>query len=178
MKKTNPHKTNAVGTAGRVQEAKDAANNLRVFIEQITSRRNESLIKPMSVELRKLLSPHGRGNDLLSRLEKELNITLVFSDRAKTLPPAMENVGLDSYRNNMIFAVGGRPVTRLDLICMIADEKGAHTDDMVDQMHAISQQVILPLGNPARNSLFFPQNTTYLLTVAKTVVGVIEGQLR
>jgi hypothetical protein len=176
--KSNPYKTVNVEVRERVREAKDAANNLRVFVEQITSQHNESLIKPMSVELRKLLSPHGRGNDLLSRLEKELNVNLVFPDRAKTLPPAMENVGLDSYRNNLIFAVGGRPVTRLDLICMIADEKGAHTDDLVDQMHSISQRIVLPLGNPARDGLLFEQNTTYLLTIAKTVAGVIEGQIR
>ncbi len=77
----------------------------------------------------------------------------------------------------MIFAVAGRPFTRLILICMVADEKGAHADDVVDQMHAISQQVILPLGNPARDKLLFNQNTTYLLLIAKTVVKVIEEQL-
>lgn len=173
----NPYKTKNIVSSERVQEAKDSMNNLKIFINQITLRHNESLVKPMSVELRKLLSPHGRGNDLLSRLEKEFNIKLVFPDRAKTLPPAIENVELDEYRNRMIFAVGGRPITRLELICMIADEKGAHTDNVVDQMHAISQQVLIPLGNPARDRLFFTQNTTYLLTIAITVVNVIEKQI-
>ena len=178
MKNTNPHKTHVVGIIERIQEAKDGANNLRIFIEVIMTHHNESLIKPLSVELRKLLSPHGLGNDLLSRLEKELNVDLVFPDRTKKLPPAMESVGLDTYRNNLIFAIGGRPVTRLDLIRMIANEKGAHTDNLVDQMHTISQQVIPPLGNPAKDGLLFEQNTTYLLTIAKTVASVIETQIK
>ncbi len=177
MSKKNPYKTTAVVNAERLKEVKDAVSNLKIFIEQITQQRNESLVKPMSVELRKLLSPYGRGNDLLSRIEKDQNINLVFPDGTKILPRTIENVSLDAYRNRMIFAFGGRPVTRLDLIHIIADEKGAHTDDVIDHMHVISQQVILPLGNPARDKLFFNQNTMYLLTIAKTVVGVAEDQL-
>lgn len=171
------HKTTAVGSIEKLREARDSINNLKIFIHEITQNRNESLVKPLSVELRKLLSPLGRGNNLLSRLEKERGINLVFPDRSKLLPPTLENVSLVKYRSRMILAIGGRPVTRLELVCMVANEKGAHTDDIIDQMHAISQKVILPLGNPARDRLFFNQNTTYLLAIAKTVVKVVEEQL-
>lgn len=177
MSKINPYKTTTISVTEKLKEAKDAVSNLNICIKQITQHQNKSLIKLMSVDLRKLLSPYGRGNDLLSRLEKEQNMSLTFPDGTKTLPRIIEYVGLDEYRNRMIFAFGGRPITRLNLICMIADEKGAHTDDTIDQMHAISQQVILPLGNPARDKLLFNQNTMYLLSIAKTVVKVIEEQL-
>ncbi len=59
MGRTNPFKTTPVAIAERLQEVKDAARNLKIFIEQITQQQNESLVKPMSVELRKLLSPYG-----------------------------------------------------------------------------------------------------------------------
>ena len=177
MGKKNPYKTILIALDGKLQETKDAISNLKIFVDQITQQRNESLVKPLSVELRKLLSPYGRGNDLLFRIEQDRNIRLVFPDGTKTLPRTTVNVHLDDYRDRMIFAIGGRPVTRLDLICMVANEKGAHTDDVIDQMHAISEQVILPLGNPARDKLLFTQNTMYLLTIAKTVVKVVEEQL-
>ena len=175
--KSGRYKTTTVGSTEKIREVRDSINNLKIFIREIIQDRNESLVKPMSVELRKLLSPDGKGNDLLSRLEKEMGIKLIFLDRAKTLPPTLENVSLEEYRTRMIFAIGGRPVTRLELVCIVANEKGAHIDDVIDQMHAISQKVILPLGNPARDRLLFNQNTTYLLTIATTVVKVVGEQL-
>ncbi|OGM80614.1 hypothetical protein A2366_04170 [Candidatus Woesebacteria bacterium RIFOXYB1_FULL_33_9] len=77
----------------------------------------------------------------------------------------------------MIFSIGGRPVTRIEVVKLVADQKGAHIDDGIDPLHRQSQGTILPLGNPARDKLFFEQNHLYIIEIAKTIVQVVTRQL-
>lgn len=159
------------------QEIKDSTDNLKDFLIDITKDKKLSKINPLSVELRKLLNPKGQGDQLLKRAEDIFKIKLEFPDRSKTLPPTEIKVPLEEYINRLAFSLGGRVVTRIDLIKLVADEKGAHTDENADILHTQSQGILLPLGNPARDKLFFEQNHRYLISFAYIVVTVVEEQI-
>lgn len=159
-----------------LQEIKESIDNLESFLRDIIKNKKTARVKPLSVELRKLLV-EGRGNALLKRAEDEFGIKLRFPDKAPVLPPRTIEVDLDDYINRLAFALGGRRFTRKKLIYMIANQKGAHTDEGPDILHRQSKGIILPLGNPARDRLFFEQNHMYLISIAKIVVDVVKGQI-
>ncbi|MBI4129773.1 hypothetical protein HY468_00500 [Candidatus Roizmanbacteria bacterium] len=160
-----------------LKEIEDSISNIESFMTDIIKNNSTARINPLSVELRKLLSPYTRGDYVLKRAEEKFGIKFLFPDGSKTLPRTRIDVGLEDYINRMIFSIGGRPITRIILIKLVADEKGAHTDEEKDPLHAQSQDVILPLGNPARDRLFFEQNHLYLVEIAKTIVQVVKNQL-
>lgn len=159
-----------------LREIKESIDNLDSFLEDILKNKKMARIKPLSVELRKLLVD-GEGNSVLKRAEEEFGIKLKFPDRAPVLPPQTIEVDLDDYVNRLAFALGGRRFTRKKLIYMVADQRGAHTDEKPDILHTQSKGIILPLGNPARDRLFFEQNHMYLISMAKTVVDVVKNQI-
>ena len=158
------------------QEIKDSSDNLRDFVGSIINDNKLAKIKPLSVELRKLLNPK-EGDQLLKRAEDIFKINLQFPDHSKALPPTEVSVSLEDYINRLAFSLGGRVVTRIDLVRLVANQKGAHTDENADILHTQSQKIILPLGNPAKDKLFFEQNYKYLLSFASTVIKVIEEQI-
>lgn len=135
-------------------ELKDTTKHMELMLKEILENGNSSYAKQLSVDLRKLFSPT-RGNDLLSRLEKLLQISLVFPDRSKTLPPQTIYVGLSEYRNRLVFALQGRSFTRLKLINLVAGQKGAHTDELADKLHYQSEKILLPLGNLASGGICY-----------------------
>lgn len=157
-------------------EIRESIDNLESFLEDIIKDKKMARIKPLSVELRKLLVG-GRGNAVLKRAEEELEIKLRFPDRAKVLPPRTIEVGLDDYINRLVFALGGRGFTRKKLIYMVAEQKGAHIEKQPDILHRQSKRIILPLGNPARGGSFFEQNHRYLISIARTVSIVVKEQI-
>jgi len=158
-------------------EMGESIKNIDDFLGEIIKNKLTARIKPMSVELRKLLNPGGQGNFALQRAQERFGVKFNFPDRSKTLPRTVIQVSLDEYINRMIFAIAGRPVTRIELVKLMANERGAHTDEWVDVLHRQSRGVILPLGNPARDKLFFEQNHYYLIEIGRTVVGVVSSQL-
>lgn len=68
-----------------------------------------------------------------------MEFNLFFPDRSKTLPRTRVDVGLHDYIHRMIFAIGGRPISRIELIKLLADQKGAHTDEKSDVLHKQSK---------------------------------------
>ncbi len=159
------------------REIQDSISNIESFLKEIIDNKAIARVKPLSVELRKLLNPDSQGDDVLKRAEKKFGISFVFPDGSKTLPRTRIEVGLEDYINRMIFSIGGRPVTRIELVELVANQKGAHTDEKSDPLHKQSRGVVLPLGNPARDKLFFEQNHLYLIEIAKTVAQVVRSQL-
>lgn len=159
-----------------IKEIFDSISNIEFFLKDIIENNAVARIKPLSVELRKLLNPNSNGDSGLKRVEHIIKRAFIFPDRSKILPPTRIDVGLDEYINRMIFSIGGRPVTRIEIIKLVADQKGAHIDDGIDPLHKQSQGIILPLGNPARDKLFFEQNHLYIIEIARTVVQVVNKQ--
>ncbi|HCR35939.1 MAG: hypothetical protein UR33_C0006G0047 [Candidatus Woesebacteria bacterium GW2011_GWA2_33_20] len=160
-----------------IEEIFDSISNIEFFLKDIIENNAVARIKPLSVEIRKLLNPNSNGDSGLKRVEHVIKRTFIFPDRSKILPPTRIDVGLDEYINRMIFSIGGRPVTRIEVVKLVADQKGAHIDDGIDPLHRQSQGTILPLGNPARDKLFFEQNHLYIIEIAKTIVQVVTRQL-
>ncbi|MBI3103550.1 hypothetical protein HYZ05_01290 [Candidatus Daviesbacteria bacterium] len=159
------------------QEIAESIDNLKSFLKDILKDQKLARIKPLSVELRKLLNPKIEGDGLLARAEQVFGIELHFPEKSKTLPRTEVIVTLDEYINRLAFSLGGRAVTRIQLVKVVADQKGAHVDPRPDVLHIQSKGVILPLGNPARNKLFFEQNYQYLISFTITVMSVVEEQI-
>jgi len=159
-----------------VQELKEIVDHMELLLDQIINKKQQSLDKPLSVELRKIFSK-GQGNDLLTRIEKELNIKLIFPGKGKKLPPKTIKISLDEYRAGFIFSLGGRPFSRIKLIKITANQLGAHTDEKVDQIYFQSKNIKLPLGNLARGGILLDQNTYYLTSIAITTVKVVKEQV-
>lgn len=114
-----------------LKELNDTTDHITLLLSEILEKQKTSLVKPLSVDLRKLHSPT-QGDDLLRRVEHTLQIKLSFPDRSKRLPPTIIEVGLDEYRDGLVFALQGRKFSRLKLINLVAGQKGAHTDDFVE----------------------------------------------
>lgn len=165
-----------LSTKQKIQELKEIVENIELFVSKILKDGKSPLVKPLSVELRKLYST-GKGNNLLKRLENDLKVELVFPNGSHTLPRTKIYVGIDEYINRMIFAIKGRTVTRIQLLKLVANQKGAHLDRDEDVLHKQSQEVALPLGNLARGGVLLEQNTRYLVEIAQTTTDVINKQI-
>lgn len=66
----------------------------------------------------------------------------------------------------------------MDVINLVADQRGAHTDDEADVFHYTSPFVQLPWGNPAKTKLLLPQDLHCLLSISQVTYGVADKQLR
>lgn len=152
------------------------ADNMENMLTSIIKTKNASNINLLAVELRKLLSPTEKGGSLLERAEKTFGITLRFTVSAMP-PPNTKQVGLDEYIHGLAFFLRPRRWERIDIVKLVADEKGAHLDPAPDILHSQSQKIIIPVGNPKRGGLLFEQNQTYVINIARTVLGVIKQQI-
>jgi len=160
----------------KLQELRDSIENLELFVSKILKDKKGSPIKPLSVELRKLCAK-GEGNNLLKRIEDDMGTKLTFPDGSHTLPRTTIQVGIDDYLNRTIFAIKGRPITRIQLIKLVANQKGAHLDEQEDILHKQSREVVLPLGNLARGGVLLEQNIRYLVKIAQTITSVVNEQV-
>lgn len=156
-----------------LQELKDVTDHITLLLDQILNKKKVFYTKAMSVDLRKLYSPT-KGDDLLKRVEDIHHIKFLFPDSRKTLPPAIVKVGLNEYRNNVIFTIQGRSFSRLKLINLVAGQKGAHTDGTVDKIHYQSERILILLGNLARGGVLLEQNAMYLVSIARTTVNMLN----
>lgn len=62
-----------------LDEVRDSISNVESFLKEIIQDKTLARIKPLSVELRKLLSPDSQGDFVLERAEKRCGIQFVFS---------------------------------------------------------------------------------------------------
>ncbi len=130
----------------------------------------------MSVELRRLYSP-GQGNHLLERIEQKFNVKLKYPLKDK-LPDKYKEVSLTEYINSLAFVSNGITYTKMEVINLVADQRGAHTDNVADALHYISPFIMLPWKNPAKTKLLLPQVLHCLLSIAETTYFVVDKQLR
>ena len=158
------------------KEIEDIADNMEDLLNQIIKNRKIPRVKLLAVELRKLLNPNERGGSVLERAQKTFGIPLRFTVGSMP-PPNTKQVNLREYANGFAFFLHPREWKRIDIIKVVADEKGAHISPSADIIHTQSKGIILPIGNPARDRLFFEQNHTYIISIARTVLGVIKNQV-
>lgn len=158
------------------KEIQEIIANIEILLDQIINHKKNSLVKTLSVELRKLLNPTERGGSVLERAQKTFGITLEFTVNTPP-PPNTKLVGLDNYIHGLAFFLAPRRWSRIDIIKVVADEKGAHTDPTSDIIHTQSKNIILPIGNPARDRFFFEQNYTYIISIGVTILKVVRNQI-
>ncbi len=159
-----------------IQEFKNSIYFLGHYFNQIIESRILAFGIPMSVELRRLYSTK-KGDNLLRRIEIKQDLSLKFrvSDRP---PDKYKLVGIDEYVNDNIFFANGRNYTRIEIISLIANQRGAHTDDRPDVFHSISAGILLPWGNPAKTKLFLTQDLYGLVDTAYQTLTVVKEQIK
>jgi len=146
------------------------------YSKQILEEKKTVFGIPMSVELRRLYSPD-RGDLLLERIEQRFDIKLKFPLKVKP-PDEYEQVSVSEYINSLAFVSNSVKYSKMDVINLVADQRGAHTDDEADVFHYTSPFVQLPWGNPAKTKLLLPQDLHCLLSISQVTYGVADKQLR
>lgn len=146
------------------------------YSKQIIEKKRTVFGLPMSSELRRLHSP-GQGNHLLNRVESRFNVKLKFPLMDKP-PDVYKTVSIDFYINSLAFVSEGTAYTKLQVINLVANQRGAHTDNKLDTLHYISPFINLPWGNPAKTKLLLPQDLHCLLSISKDTYWVADQQLR
>lgn len=137
---------------------------------------NEFLIGNLSVELRKLLNAK-KGDNLMQRLEENLGIK--FQLLANIDHPFLKpkQIGIDEFKNQLIFAMNGRPVTRMELINMVADQEGAHLDQREDPMISISESVVFAVGSQGKLKKPLSQKSLFIVESAKVLKMLLDNHL-
>src|SRR3989304_6453006 len=93
-------------------EMGESIKNIDDFLGEIIKNKLTARIKPMSVELRKLLNPGGQGNFALQRAQERFGVKFNFPDRSKTLPRTGIQVSLDEYIKKKNFFIVGGPLPK------------------------------------------------------------------
>lgn len=146
------------------------------YMEQLVKERKQLFGIPLSVELRKLYS-QGTGNRLLERVQDQLGIKLRYKATHKP-PDQYKEVEVKEYIDGLAFVSNGKAYTRIQVIKHIADQRGAHTDDNLKELHAISPGILLPWKNPAKTKLMLSQDLHQIMQIADKTLWVADKQLR
>lgn len=146
------------------------------YSKQIIGERKTVFGMPMSVELRRLYSPD-KGDHLLKRIEQRFKVKLHYPLKVKP-PETYEQVSIDKYINSLAFVSNGTKYSKMEVINLVADQRGAHTDDVADVFHYISPFNLLPWGNPAKTKFLLPQDLHCLLSISQDTCWVADKQLR
>lgn len=146
------------------------------YSKQIIEERKTVFGIPMSVELRRLYSPD-RGNHLLRRIEQRFSVELKYPLKVKP-PNTYEQVLIDEYISSPAFVSNGVKYSKIEVIDLVANQRGAHTDDEIDVFHYSSPFIKLPWGNPAKTKLLLPQDLHCLLSISQDTYWVADKQLR
>lgn len=146
------------------------------YSKQIVEEKKTVFGIPMSVELRRLYSPDN-GDHLLKRIEQRFDIELKYPLKIKP-PETYEQVSIDKYINSLAFVSNGTKYSKMEVINLVADQRGAHTDDAADVFHYTSPFIMLPWGNPAKTELLLPQDLHCLLSICQDTYWVADKQLR
>lgn len=146
------------------------------YSKQIIEAQRTVFGLPMSAELRRLYSL-GKGNHLLKRIEQRFNVSLKYPVKYRS-PNNYKLVSLDTYINSLAFVSEGTRYTKLEVINLVANQRGAHTANEIDSLHYVSPFINLPWGNPAKTKLFLPQDLHCLLSISQDTYMVADKQLR
>ncbi len=156
-------------TNPKIQELSDILKHVGHFI-YLVKNGELSYTKPLAVELRKLYCG-GRGNNLLKRIEQDSGIKLIFQIRTEPrIPPTYKEASIDEYlKEPRFFDIRGKDnmYNREEIISIVANQKGAHVDDVIDAMH----QITVPFGNN------LPASVLYLVEIANTTLYVCNSQI-
>lgn len=134
---------------------------------------NEFLVGLLSVELRKLLGTK-QGDDLMKRMEKMKGVKFEITINIDHPFLKPEKIGIDGFRNQMIFAISGRSFTRLELILIVANQEGAHLDEEEDEVIPFSENVVFAVGSQGKLKKPISQKSLYIVETAKVLMTFIE----
>lgn len=176
MKNPQKNTRKPVGPIGLLAEMNRSIHLISHYLDQIINKRQLMFGVPLSVELRKLYLP-GRGNDLLKIIQRQFGVKLQYSIIERP-PDKYKNVNLEEYISGLAFVSNGKAYSRKDIVGLVANQRGAHTDQDMDAMHFESAFIDLPWGNPARTKLFVPQDLHVMMQIGMETLAVAEHQLR
>lgn len=174
--KSRQQSKKSVDDLGLLSELNRSLYLIGHYSKQILEEKKTVFGIPMSVELRRLYSPD-RGDHLLERIQRRFNVRLRYPLKVRP-PDKYEQVSLDKYINSLAFVSNGVRYTKMEVINLVADQRGAHTDDKANVFHYTSPFFQLPWGNPAKTKLLLPQDLHCLLTISENTYWVAEHQLR
>ncbi len=175
-KNTQNQNRKPVGNMGLLSELNRSLYLIGHYSKQIIEEKKTVFGIPMSVELRRLYSS-GRGNHLLKRMEQRFDVKLKYPLKIKP-PDTNKQVSIDEYINSLAFVSNGIRYSKLEVINLVGNQRGAHTDDEADVFHYTSPFVKLPWGNPAKTKLLLPQDLHCLLSISQDTYWVADKQLR
>ena len=176
MKKNRQNVKKPIGPIALLGELKRSIELIDHYLNQIIKERKLMFGMPLSVELRRLYLT-GNGNLLLERIEKHFNVKLKYSVVERP-PDKYKEVGLKEYIEGLAFVSNGKPYSRRNIISLVADQRGAHTDENMDLLHFESPFILLPWGNPAKTKLLIPQDLHVLMQIGMQTVIAANSQLR
>lgn len=176
MKKPQNNIKKPIGLVGLLGEFNKSIGLIAHYLDQIINKRQLQFGTPLSVELRRLYL-QGQGNHLLETIEKLFDVKVKYSV-TKTPPDKYKKVGLKEYMNGLAFVSNGKPYSRKNIIDLVANQRGAHTDESMDILHFESPFILLPWGNPAKTKLLVPQDLHVLMEIGMQTIIVANSQLR
>lgn len=146
------------------------------YMDQLINEKRPLFGIPLSVELRKLYS-QDRGDRLLERVQDKFNIKLKYKVIHKP-PNQYKEVGIKEYINGLAFVYNGRTYTKIQVIEYVADQRGAHVDDNLNEFHLISRHIRLPWKNLSKSGLMLQSDLHQIMTIAEATLFVADKQLR
>lgn len=165
-----------IGAIGLLGELNRSLGLINHYLDQIINKKQLQFGTPLSVELRRLYLS-GKGNHLLKTIGKLFDVEVKFS--VKERPPDMYKlVGIDEYMDGLAFVSNGKAYSRKRIIYLVANQRGAHTDENMDPLHFESPFIFLPWGNPAKTKLLVPQDLYILMEIGMQTLIVADRQLR
>lgn len=176
MKKTLKGIRKSIGTIGILGEFNKSLGLIGHYLDQIINKRQLQFGTPLSVELRRLYL-HGKGNHLLETIQTQFGVKVKYSviDRP---PDKYKKVNLEKYINGLAFVSNGKAYSRKDIVGLVANQRGAHTDEDMDLLHFESPFVLLPWGNLNKTKLLVPQDLHVMMTIGMQTLMVANSQLR
>lgn len=176
MEKAQKNTRKPIGPVGLLGEFNRSIKLIHHYLDQIINNKQLMLGTPLSVELRRLYLS-GKGNNLLETIQTQFKITLEFWVTDKP-PDKFKKVGLQEYINGLAFVSNGKAYSRRDIIDLVANQRGAHTDLNMDSLHFESPFMLLPWGNPAKTKLLVPQDLHVMMEVGLHTLKIADSQLR
>lgn len=176
MKKAQTDTRRPIGPIGLLKEFNQSLGLIHHYLDQIINERQLLLGTPLSVELRRLYLP-GRGNHLLETIQRQFQVEIKYTV-TDSPPDKYKLIGLDEYINGLAFVSNNKAYSRKEVIELVANQRGAHTDEEIDPLHFESAFVDLPWGNPAQTKLFVPQDLHIMMQVGRQTLIVADKQLR
>lgn len=176
MQKPKKSSRKPIASIGLLGEFNVSIGLIHHYLDQIINNKKLMLGVPLSVQLRRLYLP-GRGNNILEAIQKQFKVKLEYW--VIDIPPdKYKKVGLREYINGLAFVSNGTAYTRKEVVNLVANQRGAHTDLDMDPLHFESPFILLPWGNPAKTKLLVPQDLHVMMEIGLHTLRVADKQLR